>query len=34
MAENYRIGFAMDTGSNKYYFDGQIKDVFIYDRTP
>ncbi len=32
--KNYRIGFAMDTGSNKYYFDGQIKDVFIYDRVP
>jgi len=30
--KNYRIGFAMDTGSNKYYFDGRIKDVFIYDR--
>jgi len=30
--KNYRIGFAMDTGSNKYYFDGQIKDVFIHDK--
>jgi len=27
--KNYRIGFAMDTGSNKYYFDGRIKDIFI-----
>ncbi len=30
--KNYRIGFAMDTGSNKYYFDGRIKDITISDR--
>ena len=32
--KNYRIGFAMNTSGTKYYFDGQIKDVFIYDRVP
>ena len=32
--KNYHIGFAMDTGSNKYHFEGQIKDVFIYDKSP
>jgi carbonic anhydrase/acetyltransferase-like protein (isoleucine patch superfamily) len=30
--KNYRIGFAMDTSSVKYYFDGQIKDIVILDR--
>ncbi len=28
--KNFRIGFAMDTSENKYYFDGKIRNVFIY----
>jgi hypothetical protein len=32
--KNYRIGFAEDTGFNKYYFDGKLRNVYIYDRVP
>jgi hypothetical protein len=33
-SKNYCIGFAMNTSGNKYYFDDQIKDMFIYDKIP
>jgi len=32
--KNYRIGYASDTTPTKYYFDGLIKDVYIYDKIP
>jgi hypothetical protein len=29
--QNYRIGFAQNTSFTKYYFDGKLKNIFIYD---
>jgi hypothetical protein len=32
--KNFRIGFAQNTSGTKFYFDGRLKNVYIYDRVP